>query len=137
MIWKSTNSSRPSGKNRTSAALEHISGLDFSSRREPHETDQLTFATGREGVFAGGDLQTGPAQAIMAIAAGREAACSIERFLDGEDMAAGRNTLAPGKPRIPPHIQRHDPLAPRKPMPELPLSLIASGNFREVELGYR
>ena len=79
------------------SALEHITGVDFSSRGTA-ETDELTFATGREGVFAGGDLQTGPAQAIMAIAAGREAACSIQRFLDGEDMAAGRKPFVRGGP---------------------------------------
>ena len=113
--------------------LEHVTGLDFSSRGTA-ETDALTFATGREGIFAGGDLQTGPAQAIMAIAAGREAACSIERYLDGADMAKGREPLAPEMPEyrpIPPAL----PLEPRKTMPELPIPDRA-GNFREVELGY-
>ena len=83
------------------SALEHITGVDFSPRGTA-ETDALTFATGRDGVFAGGDLQTGPAQAIMAIAAGREAACSIERFLDGEDMAAGRKPLSVENPEYRP-----------------------------------
>ncbi len=52
--------------------------------------DTITYATGREGVFAGGDLQTGPWIAIGAIAAGREAAESIVRYLDGRDLAEGR-----------------------------------------------
>lgn len=115
------------------SALEHIENLDFSSRGTA-ETDDLTFATGREGVFAGGDLQTGPAQAIMAIAAGREAACSIERFLNGEDMAEGRKPLVTDTPDYRP-IPENMPLELRKPMPELPVSDRA-GNFREVELGY-
>ncbi len=116
------------------SALEHITDLNFSSRGTA-ETDDLTFATGREGVFAGGDLQTGPAQAIMAIAAGREAACSIERFLDGEDMAEGRKPLVTDTPDYRP-IPKNMPLESRKPMPELPVSNRA-GNFQEVELGYQ
>ncbi|MFC1927185.1 formate dehydrogenase subunit alpha [Chloroflexota bacterium] len=38
----------------------------------------------REGVFAGGDCQTGPALVINAIAAGRQAAQSIDRYLGGK-----------------------------------------------------
>ncbi len=115
------------------SVLEHISGVNFSSRGTA-ETDELTFATGREGVFAGGDLQTGPAQAIMAVAAGREASCSIERFLDGQDMAAGRKPITVDTPEWRP-IPQNIPLEPRKAMPELPVTDRA-GNFQEVELGY-
>jgi formate dehydrogenase beta subunit len=42
-----------------------------------------TLATGREGIFAGGDAVTGPATAIEAIAAGRQAAISIDKYLGG------------------------------------------------------
>ncbi len=42
-----------------------------------------TLATGKEGIFAGGDSVTGPATAIEAIAAGRQAAISIDRYLGG------------------------------------------------------
>lgn len=42
-----------------------------------------TLATGKEGIFAGGDAVTGPATAIEAIAAGRQAAISIDRYLGG------------------------------------------------------
>jgi formate dehydrogenase alpha subunit len=40
-------------------------------------------STSREGVLAGGDCVTGPALVIDAIAAGRKAAQSIDRYLDG------------------------------------------------------
>ncbi len=40
--------------------------------------------TNREGVFAGGDCQSGPALVINAIAAGRQAAQSIDRYLGGK-----------------------------------------------------
>ncbi|RJO65385.1 MAG: FAD-dependent oxidoreductase [Myxococcales bacterium] len=54
------------------------------------KADKLTFATDVPGVFAGGDMQSGPGIAIAAIAHGKEAAVSIDRFLRGEDMKAGR-----------------------------------------------
>ena len=41
-------------------------------------------STSREGVFAGGDCSTGPALVINAIAAGRKAAQSIDRYLGGK-----------------------------------------------------
>jgi len=46
--------------------------------------DPVTLATNRPGVFAGGDVVTGPATVIEAIAAGRKAAASIDRFLGGQ-----------------------------------------------------
>ena len=49
--------------------------------------DPRTLATGRKGVFAGGDVYTGAATVIEAIAAGQRAACSIRRYLRGEDLS--------------------------------------------------
>jgi len=43
--------------------------------------DQDTLATGREGVFAGGDCVDGPGIAIQAVASGKRAAESIIRYL--------------------------------------------------------
>jgi len=48
--------------------------------------DPRTLATGRKGVFAGGDAHTGAATVIEAIAAGQRAACSIRRYLRGEEL---------------------------------------------------
>jgi NADPH-dependent glutamate synthase beta subunit-like oxidoreductase len=45
-----------------------------------------TLATGTAGVFAGGDAVTGPATAIEAIAAGRQAAVSIDKYLGGKGI---------------------------------------------------
>lgn len=49
--------------------------------------DPRTFATSREGVFAGGDLVTGPNTVADAIAAGKRAAAAIDRYLRGEALA--------------------------------------------------
>ena len=79
------------------AAIEDIAGLEFT-RWGTIEVDAVTYATGREGVFAGGDVQTGPWVAIGAIAAGREAAESISRYIDGRDMAEGREPVVQENP---------------------------------------
>ena len=49
--------------------------------------DPRTLATDRKGVFAGGDAVTGPQTVIEAIAAGQRAACSIKRYLRGEELS--------------------------------------------------
>lgn len=45
-----------------------------------------TLATNVPGIFAGGDVITGPDILIKAIAAGRKAAVSIDRYLKGEEL---------------------------------------------------
>jgi NADH-quinone oxidoreductase subunit F len=57
--------------------------------------DKRTLETGKPGVFAGGDLTTGPNTVIEAIAAGRRAADVIARYLRGEDL------ISPAEPRLP------------------------------------
>ncbi|MEO0080978.1 MAG: FAD-dependent oxidoreductase [candidate division WOR-3 bacterium] len=54
------------------------------------KADKLTLATNVPGVFAGGDMVSGPASVIEAVAAGHEAAISIDRYIRGEDLSAGR-----------------------------------------------
>ncbi len=53
--------------------------------------DPVTLATDEPGIFAGGDVVTGPKSAVEAIAQGHEAAISIERYLTGADLRAGRD----------------------------------------------
>ena len=47
------------------------------------EVDSATMATKKTGIFAGGDDVLGPATVIEAIAAGRQAAISIDKYLGG------------------------------------------------------
>ena len=54
--------------------------------------DPVTCQTGQSDIFAGGDFVTGPRFAIDAIAAGREAAESLHRFVQrGQQLKLGRN----------------------------------------------
>ena len=52
--------------------------------------DRSTLETRLPGVFAGGDMVTGPASVVEAMAAGRGAAESVDRYLRGRDLLAGR-----------------------------------------------
>ncbi len=97
--------------------------------------DPETLATSREGVFAGGDVVTGPWIAIGAVAAGREAAVSIDRYLNGVDLKADRERpLPPVKEGdwtpIPPDLPKES----RAEMPELPRAEWGD-NFKELNLG--
>jgi NADPH-dependent glutamate synthase beta subunit-like oxidoreductase/CO/xanthine dehydrogenase FAD-binding subunit len=53
--------------------------------------DPETHATNMPGVFAGGDITTGSASVIKAIAAGRKAADSIDDYLNGTDKKLKEN----------------------------------------------
>jgi NADPH-dependent glutamate synthase beta subunit-like oxidoreductase len=56
------------------------------------EADPITYQTAQDDIFVGGDVYTGPKFAIDAIAAGREGAESIHRFVnDGQSLTIGRN----------------------------------------------
>jgi len=65
-------------------------------------TDPLTLATNIPGLFAGGDVATGPKTVIEACAAGSRAAESIDRYLNGMDLAGGRVMSVPPEAIAPP-----------------------------------
>ncbi len=95
--------------------------------------DSDTLATDRQGVYAGGDVATGPASVIEAIEAGRKAAISIDKYLGGkgaidEELTSERRFgLCVGKEED--FIDRV-----RVQMPCLAIEQ-RKGNFIEVELG--
>ncbi len=53
--------------------------------------DKLTYQTAEEDIFVGGDCFTGPKFAIDAIAAGKEAAESLHRYVQHGHLTIGRN----------------------------------------------
>lgn len=61
-------------------------------RGKTAQADPLTYQTAQKDVFVGGDCCTGPKFAIDAIAAGKQGAISIHRFVwEGVSMTAGRD----------------------------------------------
>jgi len=89
------------------------------------------------GVYAAGDVVTGPATVIEGIAGGRRAACSIHRALSGsegskkyEEFVISKETFAPLTSK---DLSCHT-CSERACMPERPASERVK-DFREVELG--
>jgi len=103
-----------------------------TTRRGTLDADPVTLATCLPGVFAGGDAVSGPATAIEAIAAGKRAAESIHRFLQGEELSRPDQSLAP-VPLDQVDLRRAKK-RPRAAMPKLAPE-VRSADFREVELG--
>jgi NADH-quinone oxidoreductase subunit F len=95
------------------------------------QVDPDTLATPKEGVFAGGDAVTGPASVIEAIAHGRQAAISIDRYLGGQGDIDEK--LAPPEGEVAPLEEVEEKWRPQAPT--LPLKQRLSG-FNQVELGY-
>ncbi|MHA1291503.1 MAG: FAD-dependent oxidoreductase [Promethearchaeota archaeon] len=98
-----------------------------------------TFQTTMEGVFAGGEVVTGPGSAINAIATGNKAAIVIERYLKGEDISKITETIPdyqeneiikldqiPGFDRIEKDSRREIELIPPKERKH---------NFKEITIG--
>jgi len=95
------------------------------------EVDPVTLQTNIDGVFAGGDAVSGPADVIAAVTAGKEAAISIDRYLSGIDMKEGRPETVKRVKEV-----SKDGVSPvaRHSMPTLELG--KREGFDEVELGF-
>ena len=104
------------------------------SRVNTVQVDSATLATNIEGVYAGGDVVTGAASVIEAIAAGRKAASSIDKYLGGDGII-DEELIPKEKPN--PWLGRDDGFAhwARVAVPSLPVEQRFNG-FEEVELGF-
>ncbi len=98
------------------------------------EVDADTMLTSRQGVYAGGDVVSGPASVIEAIAAGRQAAISIDKYLGGKGDIT--EALAPAEETTPArNIEEVEGEKCRLPVSMLPVNK-RKGNFARVELGF-
>ncbi len=120
-------------------AISLHADFPFISARDVEMTAWGTLVTSRhslmtslEGVFAGGDLARGPDTVIAAIADGKKAAGSIDRYLGGSGK------LNKGKAiDIPPAVTDEDSAEyGRFPLETLPPETRVQG-FREINRGYR
>ena len=98
------------------------------------KVNSQTLATNRQGVFAGGDVVTGPASVIGAIAQGRQAASSMDKYLGGSGVI-DESLVSLGEPD--PWLGSDAGFADRR-QPAMPCLDIKKrlANFAEVELGY-
>ncbi|MCL4503218.1 MAG: FAD-dependent oxidoreductase [Deltaproteobacteria bacterium] len=110
-------------------------GFDTSSKAKL-DADPVSLATRIPGVFAGGDLITGPRTAVAAFAAGRRAALAIDAYLQGRKLPEG---LAPQESGSTDLVVDTTGIAaaPREQMPELGLAARLAAPTAEVEQGYK
>ena len=99
------------------------------------ETNPDTMETNIPGVFAGGDVVSGPATVLEAMQAGQKAAESIHRFINGEspirEYKPTKTTM-----EVPPVIFGPDEeITMEREYPDILDVAARAGNFREVELG--
>ena len=124
-------------------ALGQVANLEFArelglevSAEGTLMVDEATLATNFEGIFAGGDVVTGPTTVIEAIAAGKKAARSIDSYLKGETLTIEEEKPAevPAEQEIT-ELKKLYPVQKRVVMPEIgPAERL--NDFREVGLGY-
>jgi NADPH-dependent glutamate synthase beta subunit-like oxidoreductase len=114
--------------------LSLVEGTGVEVQRGLVQADKETKQTGVEGLFAGGEVVSGPAMVIDAVNMGRQAAISIDRYLGGEGDIA--QALAPAE-EFDPYLGRQEGFAElaRVAMPALPVDRRHQG-FDEVYLGY-
>ena len=94
--------------------------------------DPLTLQSEDPDIFAGGDAVRGPQSVVEAIADGRQAAISINRYLSGQNLRLGRDTTL--KAITEPQKGKYDP-ARRAQIPSLePQKRVK--NFSEVQKGF-
>jgi heterodisulfide reductase subunit A len=101
------------------------------------QIDPATGTTNIEGVFSGGDVVTGAAYVIDAIAAGKKGARSIDRYLKGEPLLAEQEEKKPEKlsDEEVAILKSRFVAENRVEMKEVPLEERMKG-FREVALAY-
>ena len=104
------------------------------SRGNVIKVNSQTLATNRQGVFAGGDVVTGPASVIGAIAQGRQAASSMDKYLGGSGVIdESLASLEEPDSWLGSDAGFADRCQPAMPCLDIKKRL---ANFAEVELGY-
>ncbi len=98
------------------------------------EVDETTYETSRPGVFAAGDVHTGPWIAVEAVGGGIEAAESIHRYLRGLDLREGRSEGEEAHKRWA-AVPKDEEGQPREVMTTLPPEFSCC-SFEEIAKGY-
>jgi NADH-quinone oxidoreductase subunit F len=96
--------------------------------------DAGTQGTSRQGVFAGGDLVTGPNTVVDAIAAGRKAAAVVDRYLRGRELREPPEVRLPEVFIEPAAVGEEEPQEAARAVPRtLPVES-REKSFAEVEM---
>ena len=106
--------------------------LDLGSSGEL-KADPLTLQTQRPKVFLAGDCYGGPSSVIRAMASGRQAAVSVDRFLEGDHLRFNRSYAGPVVTEF--EISTEGAVDRNRIQPPL-RALQAEGDFAELEGPY-
>lgn len=119
--------------------IERDAGLEFGEWDMPI-VDEVTFQSTNKKVFFGGDAAFGPENVITAVAHGHQAAISIDKFCQGEDV---RDRPAPGvnlvSQKMGIHEWSYDNQVPddlRYAVPQADKEVTLNDRMVEVELGF-
>ncbi len=111
-----------------------LSILPTEIRAENHHivVDPVSLATTLPGVFAAGVATSGPGSVVEAIASGKKAAVSIDRYMRGKDLKTGRQAEAKVVKKPPREgVEKRA----RQVIPLLPVDQRKS-NFNEIKMGF-
>jgi NADH-quinone oxidoreductase subunit F len=100
--------------------------------------DPITLTTHLPGVFAGGDLVSGPSTVVEAMAGGYRAAISIDRYLKGKDLYQDRAYEALERAEVPKaeeEATEQEAIKPRARMSSMTVDRRVC-TFEEVNLGF-
>jgi heterodisulfide reductase subunit A len=119
-------------------SLDFVKGLELAvTERSRIAVDEPSLSTNIDGIFAGGDVVTGPDMVITAIAAGKKAARSIDNYLKGEPLTTTEEIAIPEK------LQEDEIAAIKERFPARNRVKMAESepdqriqDFSEVETGY-
>jgi NADPH-dependent glutamate synthase beta subunit-like oxidoreductase len=100
------------------------------------KVDRKTLSTNRPGVFAGGDVVTGPNTVVEAIAAGRQVALMIGRYLRGEELKQPGRALLPDVYVEPLPLEDAELEEADRIDPAMVSAALRKENFDEVELSF-
>jgi NADH-quinone oxidoreductase subunit F len=109
-------------------------GVEISAHGQRIAVDESDLSTSAKGVFAGGDVVSGPASVVEAIAHGRRAAIAIDRFLGGDGNIDEQLAPAEDLEGLP-ALKAETRARPRPKMGHLSPSS-RTRHFRQVEKGY-
>jgi len=116
--------------------LKDSDGLTLSPEWGTIIVDPASMATTRPGVFAGGDVVSGPSSVVEALAAGKTAALSIESYLEGRPLTRPRDVTRPSLYVEPVKLTEEEAQnTKRVMMPHLPPAKRRSGH-EEIETGF-
>jgi NADH-quinone oxidoreductase subunit F len=106
------------------------------SRWNTIEVDPETLSTNVDGIFAGGDVVTGPNTVTEAMAHGKTAAQMIDKYIRGDKLERIYEVTRPALRVEALELTEEEIKGLKKPeMPSIPVAQ-RSGSFKEVELGF-